>query len=100
MNGFLKTSYGKLAATAAVLFVVELLLLVNFLVTKQLTPDLLRETFSVAAVFVLNIGGVIFGAFSVRKSETVPRLHNIVSILVTMLHVVAMVLFLSLFYLA
>jgi hypothetical protein len=100
MNAFLKTSYGKLAATATVLFIVELLLLTNFLVTKQLTPDFLRGPFSVAAVFVLNIGGVMFGAFSVRKSETVPRLHSIVSVLVTMLHVIAMVLFLSLFYLA
>jgi len=100
MNAFLKTSYGKLAVTSMVLIVVEILLLLNFLVTNQLTPDFLRETFVVFTVFVLNIAGVVFGVFSVRKNETVPRLHNIVCILITMLHVVAMVLFLSLFYLA
>lgn len=100
MSAFWKTGYGKLAVTAMALFAVEVVLLLNFLVTKQLTPDFLRETFSVATVFILNISGVVFGAFSVRKSETVPRLHSVVSILATMLHVVAMVLFLSLFYLA
>jgi len=99
MKSFFQQTYSRNAIASGALFVLMLLLFINSASKGDIDLDYIRSWGVMTTVLVIHSTGLLFAISAVRRSsENQPTNHKLVLLILTVLHMIILTLYPTVFF--